>query len=397
MKQSAKIITGALVALLAFSLFSISGIAQQTTMMVTSQGVATIFGNDKALARDQAIDDALRNAVEQSLGTFVQSSTLVENAMVVEDNILTWSNGYVRKYTVAREAQTGEATYEVTVDAELEMSNLKNDWESVQNLLSRMGNPRVMFMMDEQNIGHSYDRYHFLSVDMTISENTLLNKFIENGFECVDPATVRQNLEQDQALAILQGNNQMAAAIAKTLGAEVIVTGKAIAKVATGVNLGGMKSCQANVTARVIKADVATVIATGSQHAAYPHIDEITGGTEAIKKATDKMATELINKITKKWRDEFYQATTVKVVVQGVQSFSQLDEFKNTIKYMVRGVKDIYSRKVAGDLAELDIKITGNANQLARELEKKDLEKYSVKILGLSMNKITLQLSNKIE
>jgi len=387
-----KIISGALIAFLAFA-----GFAQQSTMMVTSQGVATIFGNDKALARDQAIDDALRNAVEQSLGTFVQSSTLVENSMVVEDNILTWSNGYVRKYAVTREAQTGEATYEVTVDAELEMSNLKNDWESVQNLLSRMGNPRVMFMIDEQNIGQSYDRYYFHSVDMTISENTLLNKFIENGFECVDPATVRQNLEQDQAMAILQGNNQMAAAIAKTLGAEVIVTGKAVAKVATGVNLGGMKSCQANVTARVIKADVATVIATGSQHAAYPHIDEITGGTEAIKKATDKMATELINKITQKWRDEFYQATTVKVVVQGVQSFSQVDEFKNTIKYMVRGVKDIYSRKVAGELAELDIKITGNANQLARELEKKDLEKFSVKILGLSMNKITLQLSNKIE
>ena len=397
MKQLNKILPVMLMTLFIISLVSTPGKIQQATRVVTSQGVATIFGNDKALARDQAIDDALRNAVEQSLGTFVQSSTLVENSMVVEDNILTWSNGYVRNYSIIREGQTGEATYEVTVEAELEMANLKNDWESVQNLLSRMGNPRVMFIMDEQNIGQSRDRYHYLSVDMTISENTLLNKFIENGFECVDPATVRQNLQQDQALAVLQGNTKMAAALAKTLGAEVIITGKAIAKVATGINLGGMKSCQANVTARVIKADVATVIATGSQHAAYPHIDEITGGTEAIKKATNKMASDLINKITKKWRDEFYQATTVKVVVQGVQSFSQLDNFKNTIKYLVRGVKDIYSRKVSGELAELDVKITGNGNQLARELEKKDLDKFKVKIIGLSMNKITLQLSEKIQ
>ena len=61
----------------------------------------------------------------------------------------------------------------------------------------------------------------------------------------------------------------------------------------------------------------------------------------------------------------------------------------------MRGVKDIYTRNVSGDMAELDVKITGNANQLRRELEKKDLDKFSVKIIGLTMNKITLQLSEK--
>ncbi|MCU0645786.1 MAG: hypothetical protein MUC94_16195, partial [bacterium] len=113
------------------------------------------------------------------------------------------------------------------------------------------------------------------------------------------------------------------------------------------------------------------------------------------KKATNKMADELIDKITKKWKDEFYQATSVKMVVYGFKSFDQLNNFKNTIKFLVRGVKDIYSREMKGDMAEMDIKITGNANQLARELERKDLDKFQVKITGLSMNKITLQLSEK--
>jgi len=232
---------------------------------------------------------------------------------------------------------------------------------------------------------------------MNVTENTLLDKFIQNGFECVDPATVRQNLQQDQALAALQGNTKMAAAIAKRLGAEVIITGKAIAKVATGLNLGGMKSCQANITARVIKADVATIIATSSAHAAYPHIDEVTGGTEAIKKAANKIADDLITKISQKWKDEFYRATTVKMIVQDVKSFNQLNDFKNTLKYLVRGVKDIYSRNVTGSTAELDVKITGNASQLARELEKKNLDKFKVKIIGMSMNKITVQISEKSE
>ncbi|OQX87044.1 hypothetical protein B6D60_04805, partial [candidate division KSB1 bacterium 4484_87] len=255
----------------------------------------------------------------------------------------------------------------------------------------------LMFLIDEQNIGQSYNRYSYFSVDMNVTENTLLDKFIQSGFECVDPATVRQNLQQDQALAALQGNTKMAAAIAKRLGAEVVITGKAIAKVATGLNLGGMKSCQANITARVIKADVATIIATSSAHAAYPHIDEVTGGTEAIKKAAKKLGDDLIAKITQKWKDEFYRATTVKVVVQNVKSFNELNDFKNTLKYLIRGVKDIYSRNVTGSTAELDVKITGNASQLARELEKKNLDKFDVRIIGMSMNKITVQISEKTD
>ena len=376
-------------------LLTSTAFSQRSTQVVTSTGVASIFGNDIGLARDQAIDDALRKAVEQTLGTFIQSSTLVENHMVVEDNILSWSNGYVRRYNVLREGKVDASTFEVTIEAEVELANLKNDWESIQTLLSKMGNPRVMFMIDEQNIGDSKNRYHYLSVDINVTENSLLNKFIEKGFECVDPATVRQNLQQDQAIAVLQGNTQMAAAIAKKLGAEVVITGKAIAKVASGFNLGGMKSCQANITARVIKADVATIIATSSAHAAYPHIDEVTGGTEAIKKASNKLADDLINKITKKWKDEFYRATTVKVVVHGIKSFSQVNDFKNTLKYLIRGVKDIYSRNITGSIAELDVKITGNANQLARELERKDLDKFDVKILNMTMNKITLQITEK--
>jgi len=371
--------------------------AQRATQKVTSTGMAGIFGNDIGLARDQAIDDAIRKAVEQTLGMFVQSSTLVENSMVVEDNILTWSNGYVRTYDVLREGKTSENSYEVTIEAEVELANLKNDWEGLQNLINKMGNPRVMFMINEHNIGESYNRYAYFSVDMNVTENTLLDKFIQSGFECVDPATVRQNLQQDQALAVLQGNNKMAAVIAKKLGAEVIITGKAVAKVATGLNLGGMKSCQANITARVIKADVATIIATSSAHAAYPHIDEVTGGTEAIKKAANKLGDDLIAKITQKWKDEFYRATTVKVIVQNVKSFNELNDFKNTLKYLIRGVKNIYSRNVTGSTAELDVKITGNASQLARELEKKALDKFSVKVLGMSMNKITVQISEKSE
>jgi len=227
---------------------------------------------------------------------------------------------------------------------------------------------------------------------MTAAEGALMNKFLNKGFDVIDAATMRENVRREQAYAALTGNSRVAAQIGKNLGAEIIVTGKAVAKVATGINLGGMKSCQANLTARVVKADVASVIATSSQHAAYPHIDEVTGGTKAIEKAANKLADDLMNKIAKKWQDEFYNATTVKVLVKDVESFTEINNFKSSLKFYVRGIKDVYQRNFSAGLAELDVKITGNADQLARELERKEFDKFDIKILEYSLNRIVLKL-----
>src|SRR5262245_19941756 len=57
-----------------FLLFAAASFAQ--TKMVTAEGVASI-GSDKAAAHDKAIEDALRRAVEQAVGTMVESETSV--------------------------------------------------------------------------------------------------------------------------------------------------------------------------------------------------------------------------------------------------------------------------------------------------------------------------------
>jgi len=371
------------------------GTGQGGTSEIEATGTGAILAGDVALARDRAIDDALRKAVEQALGTYLKSETIVQNFQVVDDNILAWSEGYVRNYQVVSEYKADENTYKVTLRASVEMSNLQKDAEAVQSLIAKMGNPRLMILINEQNIGESYDRYAYFSVDMTSAETVMLDEFNKQGFECVDPATAKENTARESILAALEGDAKAAAAIAVRQGAEVIITGKAFAKVASGINLGGMKSCQANFTGRAIKADVATILATTSQHAAVPHIDEITGGTMAIEKASRLAATDLISKILAKWKEEFYKATTVKLQVLGIQTFSQASDFSSTVKYYIRGIKSVNQRNVAGGAAEYDVKITGNADQLARELERKDFEKFNVKVTAVTPNKITLRLLAK--
>lgn len=56
--------------------------------IIIAEGVAVIVGGNIPGARDKAIDDALRKAVEQAVGTLVSSDTMAENYKVIHDKIL---------------------------------------------------------------------------------------------------------------------------------------------------------------------------------------------------------------------------------------------------------------------------------------------------------------------
>ncbi len=364
------------------------------TAEVTSKGLGSILNNDVGAARDQAIDDALRKAVQEALGTSIRSETLVQNFQMVEDNILSWSRGYVSNYEILKEGPGPYDSYEVTIRAVVDLTSLENDEQQLRELLDKMGNPRVMLLIEEQNITGA-DRWAYFTVDMTTAENTMIEEFQNNGFEVIDPALVKENRKKDEIIAALSGDTRAAAAIAAYQDAEIIITGKAVSRVATGFNLGGMKSCQATVSARAVKADVARIIASSSERAAVPHIDEITGGTLAIEKASRKLATKLLAKITERGRKEFYNSTTLTMTVMGFSSYSELTEFINKLKFFIRGIKKIRTRNIAGKTAELDVQITGNTRQLARELEKKDFSPFQPEIIGLSLNKLRVMLKHQ--
>jgi len=49
----------------------------QETKTVTAEGVAAIQGNARDIARDAAIEDAQKRAVEQAIGILIDSQTQV--------------------------------------------------------------------------------------------------------------------------------------------------------------------------------------------------------------------------------------------------------------------------------------------------------------------------------
>jgi hypothetical protein len=93
---------------------------------VTVIGRAPLSGDNSA-AEQEAINDALRKAVEQVAGTLLQSSTKIRNAEVVRDEIVANARGYVSRHKILSSGPASDGrTYIVTLEADVNSQNLRS-------------------------------------------------------------------------------------------------------------------------------------------------------------------------------------------------------------------------------------------------------------------------------
>ena len=362
----------------------------QDTETTEATGIGSIIGGDVAHARDDAIKDAKRNCVEQVVKVMVTSGTIVNMSVVVEDRITTNAGGYIKSYQVLTESKGADGlTYEVKLRAVVEKGDLKDD---IGELLAKKGNPRVMVMMEEQNIGE--DHWHW-GVDLGVSEAALVEKFRTKGFQVVDKTQAIKKITREALESALEGDAKAMVAQALKYGAEVLVVGKAFAREASKASeiLGGtgMTSCQATVQARALNADDAKILASKTQTAPAAHIDATTGGTLALEKAGNLLGDYLIEQILKGWAST---ATTVTMNVRGV-TMGDLMDFEKTLEFEIRGVEGIDQRDFSGGVAEMEVKTWRNAKDLGREMSAKTLEKFKVNVTSMTANTIALRVTRK--
>ncbi len=361
----------------------------------TAEGVAVIVDNNTALARDQAVKDALRMVVEQAVGTIVSSETVVQNYEVLQDRIYSKTQGYIRNYNIINENPAGNL-YRVTIQATVANGDLKNDLMALGLLIARKNMPRVIIMVAEQNVDMDDYTYWWHVVaghaDLTITENTLMEKLAEKGFNIVDHSVKAKSLQISNAYKIESLTNDAIKTIGNLYDAEVVIYGKALSKLAGSVMGSSMKSAQADVSLRAVNTDNGQVIASSTNHAAAVHPSEVNAGTEALKQAAEGIAEKLITQIINRWSQDVSGGAMIQVVISGIKSYNHLVKFKEMVQKKIRGVAGLYQRDFSSGVATLDINISTTAQNLADELVVIDYGGFAIDITGITQNSINLKM-----
>ncbi len=374
--------------LLILTLLSPLNLWAQKLELISAEGVAAVLSGDKALARDRAIEDALRKAVEQAVGTMIEAETLVSNFQVLNDSIYSKSQGYIQSYAVVKE-QVGEDVYRVTVEAIVSMDYLEEDFQAMASLLRRVHKPRLLVKIELEAPG--WDK---TSNQLNPAESAIIDNFDQKGFDLVGKNAIGSALGQVDSPIF--GNDKAAATWGLQQGAEIIIIGRARVKKKHLPILGTMNSYQANISLSAIKTDTAEIMASGSEQAAAVHIDDASGSQQAVEKAARKLGQQLAIRLKNKFSQEISEGTTVQLVIRGVNDH-QLVDFKNALGQQVRGIQPggIHQRFFANGVAKLDVQVKGNAQFLADEITRKNFPNFKISLEGFSANKLELRFIPK--
>jgi hypothetical protein len=372
---------------------------EPAVVTVAAEGFAAIVQGNTAMARDQAINDALRRAVEQTVGTMISSDTVVENYVLLSDRIYSRSQGYVQSYQIVSEGPAGENLYRVQVQAGVATGTLKNDLAALGILIARKNMPRVMIMVAEQNVG--YHHYYYWwglktgEADLSVTENILMEKLLEKGFNVVDHTIPAKTKELSNAYRIVSLDNNAISRIGKLYNAEVVIYGKALAKLAGSIMGTSMKSSQADISLRVVNTDNGQEIASATHNGSAVHVNEVTAGTEAIRKTTEELSETLITQIAARWSKDVNAGALVQLIVSGCESYKTLVAFKDVLQNRVRGVNGVYQRAFDAGTATLDVETTGSAQMLADALSVIDYKGFTIEVTKISQNSIRMTITER--
>jgi hypothetical protein len=378
----------------AVAMFSATAWAADT-VDVTVVGQAVIFSNDKVAAKEKAIDDALRKAVEQAVGTIISSETVTSNYQLVSDKIFSRSKGYVKSHKVVEEAVRDGNVFEVKLQATVGTAALQDDVDGILVALSAKNMPRVLVMVTEQQVGAASPSYWWgeksFKTTMDVTENAIIASWQPKGVRFVD----RQSLAGKLTTGLTTSSapdDRMVKDIAGKVGAEIVVRGDATAQ-DQGLVMGTqMHSIQVSVSLRALNTDTGDIMGAATITTAALHINPASGGTAALDKAGQAAAKVLFTKMLDRWQKEIFGAATVSLKVNDVGKTANLKALKSFLTNDIRGVKAVRERSYSKKLAELEVEIEGSAQDLATELEEKKFPGFKIEIDEVTANTITASL-----
>ncbi len=380
----------------ALLLLSAHPVSAQETKTVSAEGVAAVQQNAVDIARDAAIEDAQKRAVEQAIGIMIDSQTQVENYQVISDKILSQIKGYITRYNVTGETRDG-VLLRVHITAEVSLGKLSDDLSAIGVLMSQMHKPRTMIMIAEQNLGEELNAWwlepHGAQADLGVVENSFMDKFTEKGFTFIDHQTASREIHVTAAYRVQNLSAAQARTLANQADAEVVIIGKAVAKLYGEVG-GGLKSVQADLSAKAVRTDTGQVIAATTQHAAGVHIAETSAGAEALRKVANLAADDLMTKILAVYSKETGGTRPVTITITGLSKM-QFVKFKDVLRNQVRGIKDLHERSFSNSTAKIEVDSKSSAQALSDELALKDFGTFSVEVVNSTANTLELKVAPK--
>jgi len=369
----------------------------QDAQSIEVEGMAAVVNGDIGHARDKAVDDAKRKAVEQVVGTTVKSESTAVDFQLVQERITSRASGFVKSYEIKSQYKDGD-TYVVKIKALVDARAIADETSQLFAV-----KPRVLVLIAEQNVGGGSFNYWWgsrgFSSEMDIMQSTLIGAWMPKGFKFVDPTALAGKIKVTKAMQRADLDTQQVLSLGKNADADIAIVGKVVVTDAGTVMEGvKMRSFHAVGNLKVINIDTGEIIAVADDTAVAAHIDGNVGGRNAIKGLGEKLSDVLSAAIMKKWTSEANGAASLEIVVKGNLKPADVKALTAMLTGEVRGVERVDVRKKSGGTLFLDVAYKGSTRDLSASLDDKKIGDLAIDIEEMTKSKLVITVAKaKVE
>lgn len=306
-----------------------------------------------------AENDALRAAVENTLGVLVDAQTLTENSILISDQIYTQSRGFVNDYRVLSRELVGNI-WHVTINATVDdqpNSRLMNELTRLGIINVQLRNPKIAVYVPEQHLN-----YHVGGAGGEIAiVKTLLNAGFSNVIE------VGTGLSYSNPLSMSAAQMRQAA---QAYGADIMIVGESFSEgvgdvgdYLPGNQRTNMQACRARVEAKMFIVRTGQIIAAESKYGSAYDNSQAIAAKKALTSAGEQTGNYFVEQIT----GMYTSRQGVEVIVYGAD-FSKINLVQSALGRVNR-VKNVNLSSYEGGRAVFTISYGGSPQTLFNDLQ----------------------------
>ncbi|NOR45124.1 MAG: hypothetical protein GQ534_06005 [Candidatus Delongbacteria bacterium] len=243
------------------------------SLLLFSKIFTNIEGDGTGTSKNEALMNAKRNALERSVGMMLSSKSLAKNNMLINDRILTKSEGFIKKYELIQES-VEDGIYQIKIKADITnlIDDILKDEFAIKFLIGEMGFPKFGVIINSKD--GSRDKF---------AENIVIDNFMKSYFNvCKIPEDGIDSVRSKTDF-IIQGSVDYSTSEIKAY------------------NIENMYSVHTKIECQIISLSDDKIISSDTFTTKKAHFDPQEAKRQSISLCSDKISKFLIEDSIEKW------------------------------------------------------------------------------------------------
>jgi len=362
---------------------------------IITTGIGHITHDNIVIAQNEAIIDAQKKALIQAVGMLMTFDLIEEQFPFLQEPIFDRAADYIASYRILYDS-TLDDRYHITIQSTIDFKELENYLVALQFLTPKVKLPRILLMISQKRLDQNFYTCWWSFIDpekeLTVIDQVFKMELQKKGFEVIDHTHMLQETATTNVYGCLDIKSEAIQILGKQFKADIAIVGNAQVESIDEVENSIQKSVQASITARAVKIEDGSVVATLDTYIPATQDDEETAQMVALEKASSTFSRQMGQQISLQWVKESKGVTLTTLSVSGLSNYLDFSLLKSDLKKGVPEIQNLLQKTLSDEGALIEVESNLDTLSLAKLIANNQFEEFTISIKNVSHNMIEMEV-----